>query len=144
MAERLSFRRPGWLNAILGLVAAEVALIGSWAIARLFTEGEGRLEFVLGQGVIGLFWMIAALALWAIRPPRTRVTAFWTAMGCGLAVALLGGGAVAIGLARMDSGDIGAPDVGPALLVTAGLALAQSLFHLLPAWALQQLALERR
>lgn len=87
----MQFRAPAFPWIITGLIAA-LSLHGlAWFFSRAFAMDTAEAFYeTQRQVILALFWMVSAIALWSMRPPKNRLTALFHIMACAFVVCLLG------------------------------------------------------
>lgn len=87
----MQLRPPAFPWIITGLIGA-LSLHGlAWFFSRAFaaSPAEAFME-TQRQVILALFWMVCAIALWMMHPPKGRMTALFQIMACAFVVCLLG------------------------------------------------------
>jgi hypothetical protein len=114
-----------------------------WFIAKQLLGDEEALANTQRQMVLGLFWMIGALAIWRVVPPPSRLHAYMIAIVCAVFVSLLGSLVVLIKLAFIDRYELNGNFMSSFAMLGGLVMLAHFLSALPSAALLQGVALTR-
>ncbi|MFT4090591.1 MAG: hypothetical protein QM645_07660 [Asticcacaulis sp.] len=89
----MPFRTPAFPWIVTGLLGA-LSLHGlAWFFSRVYAVPLAEaLHETQRQVMLALFWMVCAIALWSMHPPKSRLTALFHIMACAFVVCFLGSG----------------------------------------------------